>query len=456
MKIPDIVLNTPLGRMLKPMLDEMIQNKQGRKALLGIQENATNAPENSRAQLSSHSIVKVVKSLSELSSLLESAQKSSAVVFFTSHTCGPCQTVYPLYDQLAAENTHKCTFIKVDTARHPDVGMKYSIRANPTFITFLHGREENRWLGADQNTLRGNINILIAMAWPQHPHESLNLPTLRASVRGPVIYKRVPPLDKLMAKLGETAKQPAVESLKHFIVTKQHDGAAESTVPNLDALSLFLRDTVKTLPIELRFALVDLVRTAMSDPRFSGYYAEEPSHKTIAGLFTHINTLPECPYNLRLVALQLGCNLFSSPLYTQHILSCPILTQPLVQLITTSLLDEKHHNVRVAAASLALNMAAANAKLRVEEHREGLPEGDQVELAASLLEAIGTEEESEEALKGFLLAFGQVVFCAPKEGELVDLLKSMDAQGTVIGKGKKFPKEALVGEIGKELLGKGL
>lgn len=454
--MPDIVLDTPLGRMLKPMLDEMIQNRQGRKALLGIQENATNVPQNSRAQVSSHSPVKVAKSLPELDSLLESAQKSSAVVFFTSHTCGPCQMVYPLYDQLAAENTHKCTFIKVDTAKHPDVGMKYSIRANPTFITFLHGEEENRWLGADQNTLRGNINILAAMAWPQHPHESLNLPTLRAAVRGPVIYNRVPPLDKLMARLGETAKQPAVESLEHFIATKQHDGAAESTVPNLDALSLFLRDTLKTLPIELRFALVDLVRTAMSDPRFSGYYAEEPSHKTIAGLITHINALPECPYNLRLVTLQLGCNLFSSPLYTQHILSCPILTQPLVQLITTSLLYEKHHNVRVAAASLALNMAAANAKLRVDEHREELPEGNQVELAASLLEAIGVEEESEEALKGFLLALGQLVFCAPKEGELVDLLKSMDAQGTVMGKGKKFPKEALVGEIGKELLGKGL
>jgi hypothetical protein len=125
-------------------------------------------------------------------------------------------------------------------------------------------------------------------------------------------------------------------------------------------------------------------------------------------------------------------------------------------LITTSLLDDKHHNVRVAAASLSFNIAAASSKIREEEHREGLPEGDQVELAASLLESIGAEEESAEALKGFLLAFGYLVYCAPKDGELVDLLKSMDAQSTVLGKSKLFPKEPLVNEVGKELLGKGL
>jgi len=59
-------------------------------------------------------------------------------------------------------------------------------------------------------------------------------------------------------------------------------------------------------------------------------------------------------------------------------------------------------------------------------------------------------------LKGFLLAFGYLVYCAPKDGELVDLLKSMDAQSLVLGKQRTFPKEPLVNEIGKVLLGKGL
>lgn len=110
----------------------------------------------------------------------------------------------------------------------------------------------------------------------------------------------------------------------------------------------------------------------------------------------------------------------------------------------------------MAAASLSFNVTSANARLRQDEHREALPEGDQVELAASLLEAINVEETSPEALKGFLLALGYLVFCAPRTGELMDLLKIVDAHGTVLGKAKLFPKETLILEIGKELLGKGL
>ena len=152
----------------------------------------------------------------------------------------------------------------------------------------------------------------------------------------------------------------------------------------------------------------------------------------------------------------MACNLFSSPLYPQHILTCPTLASPIIQLITNSLLDDKHHNVRVAAASLSFNIASALSTLRREENREALPEGDQVELAASLLEAIGVEEGSPEALHGFLLAFGYLLFCMPKDGELLDLLKTMDAEGTVLSKKKSFPDEKLVREVGEELLGKGL
>jgi len=55
-----------------------------------------------------------------------------------------------------------------------------------------------------------------------------------------------------------------------------------------------------------------------------------------------------------------------------------------------------------------------------------------------------------------LLALGYLVYCMPLEGELVDLLRAMDARGTVVGKRKAFPDEKLIQEVGSELLGKGL
>jgi len=266
----------------------------------------------------------------------------------------------------------------------------------------------------------------------------------------------MPPLDKLRAKMGSTADESSVAGVLGFVSHRATDGAAEATLPNLDAFSWFLREGFSNLPTEIKFTIVDLLRLALIDPRFSGYYAEEKEHKTIAPLLEHINSLKDCPYSLRLVTLQAACNLFSSPLYIEHILGCSTLTAPIMALITSSLLDDKHNNTRVAAASLAFNLTAANGRSRIHEHREALPADDQIELAASLLEAISVEEESPDAIKGFMLAFGHLIFCCPKEGDMLDLLKSMDAHGTVLQKKKLFPNEPLVKEVGEELLGKGL
>ena len=400
--------------------------------------------------------VRMPENLQNLEAILDSAKSSCAVVFFTSATCPPCKVMYPIYDELAHDIAHKCSFVKVDIGKVPAAASKFIIRSTPTFITFLHGKEDQRWSGADPSALQGNVNLLVEMAWPTHPHERLRLPKMRSAAARPVIYKRVPPLDKLLAKIGPEGNKPLVQGVKHFIAASHAEGAAESTVPDLDGFSRFLRRAPEVVPMENLFAVYDLLRVAMADTRVSGYYAEEKDHKTIAGLLEHVNRLPEspggCPYALKLVALQTGCNLFSSPLYIPHILGCETLRAPIITLITSSLLDEKHHSVRVAAASLVLNFASTNAKIRVEERREALAEDDSVELAAGLLETIGAEEESVEALRGFLLALGQLAYCAPKDGELVNLLQAMDAMGTVQGKHEHFPGEPLIEEV-KEALG---
>lgn len=394
--------------------------------------------------------------LHELNDVLAGAESSCAVIFFTSPTCGPCKTLYPIYEGLAAQTAHKAVLIMVDISKSFEIGTKFAIQSTPTFMTFLLGKEENRWVGSDPSTLRGNVRMLVQMAWPPHPHDSLRLPALLGSDDNPVLFSKVPPLEKLKAKMGATANDPSIEGLTHFVSSRNNNGAAESTLPELGNFSRFLRSAESELPSEIMFTVVDLLRVALVDPRLSGYYAEEEDHATIGSLLSYVNTLQDCPYALRLVTLQAACNLFSSPLYPQHILTNTILANPIVQLITTSLLDDKHHNIRVAAASLSFNIAMANKKFRLDNNREGLPEGEQIELVASLLEAIGAEEKSPEALKGFLLAFGYFVYRTPKNGEVVDLLKSMDAQGTITGKKELFPKEALVQEIGEELLGKGL
>jgi thiol-disulfide isomerase/thioredoxin len=451
--LPKQVLDTPFGRALQPNINKMVERRNNKNGgLLGL-DKSTNTPKTHQEIAST---VRAVTMNTELDKVLVEAQKTCAVIFFTSESCPPCKKIYPLYDQMAAELAHKAILIKVDVSKSYALGTKFNIRSTPTFVTFMHGTEENRWSGGDPAMLRGNVQMLVQMACPPHPHEALSLPALHGSNTKPVLYSKIPPLGKLKAKMGAAADDASVADVMHFVASRAENGAAEVALPDLDSFSRFLRAAPSKLPTEIIFTIVDLLRVALVDPRLSGYYAEEKDHKTIAPLISYVNDLKDCPYSLRLVALQTACNLFSSPLYPHHILGCSGLTTPLVQLITTSLLDVKHHSVRVAAASLSFNMAAANSKMRSEEYREALTEGDQIELAASLLEAISVEEESPEALKGFLLAFGFLIYCMPKNGDLVDLLKTMDAQGTILSKRKLFADEKLIADIGGVLLGEGL
>ncbi|CAK7274859.1 hypothetical protein SEPCBS57363_006379 [Sporothrix epigloea] len=307
---------------------------------------------------------------------------------------------------------------------------------------------------------------------PSHPHVKLRLPSFsNLTNTNPVLFEKKPPLDKLISKLGdEMAARPAVHSLRKFLEerdnssngthTKQN-GPASVAIPDLTGLGQFVREAVQSMPRDTLFAAVDLFRCSLVDPRVSGFFAEEPDHATVQGVLSAVSTITgskgeACPYALRLVALQMVCNMFSSPLYVRELFTHAALRPAVVQLVAASFLDDSHNSVRAAAASLLFNMALA-----IRRSREGtqpatptLPDEDQVELAASVVEAIGQEEASAGALQVMLMALGHMVYGAPLDGELFDLLRVLDAAGVVLGKRKAFPDEPLIAEVGAELLGK--
>ncbi|PKS10782.1 hypothetical protein jhhlp_002539 [Lomentospora prolificans] len=451
--MPQAVLESPMGRMLLPQLTQNVNATRRSGSILGIQDSSQ-AP----SPVASHKqggTVKVVKNLQELDSVLDRAKMSCAVIFFTSATCPPCKAVYPLYDQLAAEIGDRGHLIKVDIGQAFDVGQRYSIRATPTFITFLKGQEENSWSGANPTQLRGNIELLVQMAWPIHPHRSLNLPTFSGPPSKPVLYSKVPPIPKLLAKMGSAAQSPAAMDLTRFIESRQTDGPASAVLPEMCKVAVFIQESMSLLPIEVLFSVVDLFRCALADPRISGFFAEENDHKTVSSILAKVNEAADCPYALRLVTLQMACNLFSSHLYADEILGKEDQRKQIIQLISSSFLDDAHSNTRVSAASLMFNVALAHSQVSRGGHGKPLPEDDQVELAASVLEAIGQEEASPEALHGMLAALGHLVYETPLDGELADLLRALDAESTVTGKKKAFPDQKLVTEVGSELLGRG-
>ncbi|OLN84469.1 Desumoylating isopeptidase 1 [Colletotrichum chlorophyti] len=455
-KMPDAVLSSPLGRMLMPQLNQAINSNRQNGSILGLQNSSTNGHGSARQPMKPQANVKVVHSSQELDDALEASKKSCAVVLFTSATCPPCRVIAPVFDELSAEAGDKATFIKVDVTQLTPLPERNYPRATPTFITYLHGEKENEWAGADPVALRGNIHLLLQMASLRHPHESLNLPSFSNPNAQPVLYSKIPPMAKLLVKMGSTADEPAVQRVKQFIEAREKQGAAAAILPDMAEFSAFVRTSLQTLSIEVLFTIIDLFRCGLVDARFSGYFAEENDHRTVLAVLNYVNSRTECPYALRLVTLQMACNFFSTPLYPEEILRNETLRAPIIQLISSSFLDDSHNNIRVSASSLMFNLALASNKARRENSGNILSQEDSVELAASVLEAIGQEESSPEALQGMLLALGNLVYCTPSDSEVSDLLRTMDAEDTIVAKKKQFPKEKMITEVGSELLGKGL
>ncbi|KAI5275677.1 DUF862-domain-containing protein [Aureobasidium subglaciale] len=419
-----------------------------------------------------HGSVYNVTQPSSVDNLLAGAQDKCAVIFFTSSTCGPCKMAYPTYDSLAAEHTN-VPFIKVDINEAQALASKYQIRATPTFMTFLHGKKDNEWSGANPAQLKANVEALLQQAFPPHPHLQVRVPTLQFGRLSPVTYSKIPPLDKVLAKMGDQAKDPAVIAMKNFISARSSSASDLPALPDLPAFTRWLRQTPSQLASDSLFTVYDVLRCALVDQRVSGWFTEESTPKdseTLTSLINHVlNLINEdtCPYNLRLVTIQLACNLFASDLFTKSAFSSAHssgLPAMLVQVATTSLLAEPDKpTVRAAASSLAFNIAATVYRLRREESREAMEESSQVELAASLLEMITTELDSREdkkdatgtdMLKTATFAFAYLIYCAPQGGELHDLCSALDAKSSILRLKDFRGLEKIASEVGEQLLGK--
>lgn len=455
--MPKAVLDSPLGRMLMPQLMQGVNADRSTGSILGLEQSAQPPLAYQPPATPPHK-VQLASRPEELSRLLEDAKRSSAVLFLTSATCPPCKALYPVYDELAEELGDKVTLIKVDISQPQNAAIaeRFQARATPTFITFLKGQQDEQWTGAEPVTLRSKIRLLSQMAHPLHPHEMLRLPTFSNPDSKPVLYSKIPPLIKLAAKMGDDlAGKPAVKSLARFIEDRAGSGPQEAVVPDLCEVSALMREALSHLPPEEVFALVDLLRCALVDPRISAHFAEEEGQSTVRGILEYVNQQPKCPYPLRLVTLQMGCNLFSTPLFADEVLGNTELRKLVIDLTSSSFLDDHHSNIRVAAASLLFNLALADRRSRRRDPEAGLTDEDQIEVAASVVEAVTQEESSKEALEGMLSALGHLIFGRAPDGELADLLRTLDAQGMIRGKRKQFPDEKLIAEVADEMLGNG-
>jgi desumoylating isopeptidase 1 len=477
--LPQRFLETPMGQMMRSQIDQSMRQMtqapdadmplaasshriNGTISINGVSSKAPAQPTvftNGHSSNNQPGKVHNVTRLQQLEQLLQSAKNSCAMIFFTSSTCAPCKIVYPAYDELAAEAGGKAVFVKVDLNQAYDIGSKYKVRATPTFMTFLKGEKENEWSGANEAQLRGNVRLLLQMATPRHPHASLRLPSLQRLIKDPVMYKKSPPLEKLVAKIGSVAQDPAFTGVVDYVKTREKSGLAEAAMPNLHLFSEKIAESFHTLPTEVHFAVIDLVRIAAIDPRVSSFLTTEADQRTLMTLVPRDKDYANAPYNLQLVSLQLACNLFGSPVFQDRLAEkgAAFPFQAAIENLASTCLLASNSNARSSAAALVFNLAAIDHNERMEDRPDKIDMNSLGDVEAAVVQAVTSEDESKETLHNLLLALGLLLYGAAQDASIWDLCIAMEVKSALKSKSKQkiFAGEPLLKEIGDELLGKG-
>jgi len=200
--LPKEVLATPMGKMIKPMIDNMqksvtqnshpiFEQNNNQQQSFGGQQQANNnngfggfdpnllagfnpnnfgnfggQNTNTTAPTTSGPAVKNIVDPSELTKLIQSSP--AVIIDFFSYTCPPCMKIKPYYESLAKTYAARCPglkFVSVDTQAARMIAMNHQIQSIPTFVAYYEGVQFQRFSGADAKrveslafTLEGKIN----------------------------------------------------------------------------------------------------------------------------------------------------------------------------------------------------------------------------------------------------------------------------------------------------------
>ncbi len=85
------------------------------------------------------------------------------LVDFWATWCGPCRTIAPTIEKIAADYDGRAKVVKLDVDNNPQTAMKYGIRSIPSLLFFKGGRPVDQMVGVvSERVLADKLDMLAA------------------------------------------------------------------------------------------------------------------------------------------------------------------------------------------------------------------------------------------------------------------------------------------------------
>ena len=258
---------------------------------------------------------------------------------------------------------------------------------------------------------------------PKHRHWSLKLPGFESKITRPLRYTKIPSLEKVAAKLGTVKDEDTVVQLQAFIKRRDDKGAKDAALPLLPEYSTEMKRIQKILPLESRFALVDLIRIAAIDPRFAAWLVTESDR--FEDSLSDVQDWSDAPLGLQITSLQLVANIFISPVAYTEVKQNENLRLLMTNLISSCLLAPEA-TVRSTAAAVLYNLASQNHNERLEGKPDLISISEMEGIEEAVVQAVIDEDIDKDSLHSLLLALGTLLYCAPGDASIWDLCDALE------------------------------
>lgn len=120
-------------------------------------------------------MAKPIQSADEFATILKNNKLVIADFFAT--WCGPCNTIAPVYQELAKKygKNEGVLFVKVDVDKCDDVAASQNVTSMPTFVIYENQKETERWSGARKTDLKlkiiGKLQDTIGASFKPDPED---------------------------------------------------------------------------------------------------------------------------------------------------------------------------------------------------------------------------------------------------------------------------------------------